>query len=200
MNWDALQYGSVGEWVGGVAAALGLFFAGIEIRRARQEREQEEKRRVDDEIERRKAMARAVGVNAEYPDVTVEEIAATHPWAVEESEGDPHLKDDRYVWYGVEYQVTNGGDYPIDNVLLAIRDPGKPPHDDPQITTAAEEVIGTVAGGQTVSGRRVVHFTDHPVFGELTSLAAVLFTDTWNTHWYRASGELVERDQPPRIC
>jgi hypothetical protein len=105
-------------------------------------------------------------------------------------------------WY-VEYSLQNGGEYPIENVVVIIADPGSEeqrPED--QVGTALEDVIGTVLSKETLTPRpQMVHFAQEPVFGETINLASVLFTDAWNQHWAKTPlGGLIRRKGPPRIC
>jgi len=170
-------WGNVAEWVGGLATALALLFAALQIRAAKEQRVAEERHRMDAELEHREAMARAVGVRS-------------------------FAYDEDGSWY-VDYSLQNGGEYPIDDVVIVVTDPGSPEHrPEDQAGTALEEVIGTVLSKETISEKRnKVEFTGEPVFGERTSLASILFTDTWGNHWAKTPlGGLIRRDQPPRIC
>lgn len=96
---------------------------------------------------------------------------------------------------------SHKGDYPIDNAVLVVVDPGAD-HVRPgeQSGTAMELVLGTVMSKQTASGTQEVRFTAEPAFGELLGLASLLFTDTWNQTWHRGSMILERRSHPPRIC
>jgi hypothetical protein len=170
-------WGNIAEWVGGLATALALLFAAIQIREAKEQRIAEERHRVAAELEHREAMARAVGVRS----VTYEENGS---------------------WY-IDYALQNGGEYPIDNVVVVITDPGSPetrPED--QAGTALEAVIGTVLSKEIIrETRNKVAYSREPVFGESTNLASILFTDTWGAHWAKTPlGGLIHRDQLPRIC
>jgi hypothetical protein len=170
-------WGNVAEWVGGLATALALLFAALQIRAAKEQRIAEEEHRIAAELEHREAMARAVGVRS----VTYEDG------------GD---------WY-VDYALQNGGEYPIDDVVVVIADPGSPEHrPEDQAGTALEAVIGTVLSKETIREKRnKVAYKREPVFGESTSLASILFTDTWGTHWAKTPlGGLIRRARPPRIC
>jgi hypothetical protein len=171
----ALQWGTVGEWVGGLATAGGLVFAALEIRATRRDRLAEERRRISETDAHREAMARAVGVNA---------------LPVLDQEGN----------WEVEYEIFNGGSYPIDNVMLVVADPGVDHDPTEQRGTALELVLGTVLPGRPVTGRQPLSFTADPVFAQVTHLAALLFTDTWDQHWARGPGVLRRRLDPPRSC
>jgi hypothetical protein len=102
----------------------------------------------------------------------------------------------------VPYTIHNGTDYPINTVLLAIKDPGQEGQVEDQIGTALELVIGNMASGETVEGRLTdhVHFSREPAFAELTYLAAVLFTDHWGNNWAATGRELVRKKHPARVC
>lgn len=187
----ALAWGTVGEWVGGLATAGGLIFAGLEIRMSMRQREAEEQRRREDEDKQRKAMARAVSINAYYEEDD-DYVVRQGSWASDE------IKD--VPWMKMEYTVHNGGEFPIHNVVVVVVDPGAEAEPEEQRGCAKEIVIGTLAAKETVQDQSAVRFTEEPVFGELTALAGVLFTDVWGNHWYSGGGRLVERDSPPRIC
>lgn len=58
----SVEWGTVDEWVGGVATSGGLLFTGFEISASRRQRRDEEQRRLETEAERREAMAPTVGV------------------------------------------------------------------------------------------------------------------------------------------
>jgi hypothetical protein len=61
-------------------------------------------------------------------------------------------------------------------------------------------VIGTMHQAQLHKETVGVHFDyREPVFGELTALASVIFTDTWRQTWWRAPGEIERMDGPARI-
>lgn len=99
------------------------------------------------------------------------------------------------------YQIHNGGDYPIENVVIVIDDPGRDGDPLDQSGTATELVIGPVAAGATESGRiEHMHFTREPAFAELTHLATLLFSDHWGNNWAITGTRLVERKSPARTC
>lgn len=177
---DALQWGTVGEWVGGLATAAGLVFAGWQIRRDALTRRAAENRRIEEEEARREAMARSVSVRA---DLT------------------PTGREQGRFLYQLDCRAHNGGDFPIDDVVVVIADPAAPIRDLANQQGAVREIVfGTVAAGETQSDKQNLTFDAQPVFAELTSLAGVLFTDAWGNHWYRAGGTLRRRELPPRIC
>lgn len=187
MSRVAAEWGTVGEWVGGLAASLGLVFAAWEIRASTRERHAAEARRVADEEERREAMARSVSVRADL--------------GVEPTTDLPGPPTGGPCAYRMSYRLHNGGEFPIDDVVLVVADPGADaPSLQDQKGTALELVVGTVASGDTEEGEELVTLTERPAFEELTSLAGVLFTDTWGTHWFRAPGVLERRNSAPRIC
>ncbi len=183
----AAVWGPVGSWVGGIAAALGLIFTGIQIRDASEERAAEEVRRRQDaldlkqervrvEVERREAQARAVAVESLV------------------QEGDSG--------WTFTYTVSNGGDYPIDNAVLLVAGGGAQTLEElmSQSGAALELVLGTVAQKTAKAGVDPVNLVDEPSFGEMTSYCVLLFTDTWDQHWARAPGLLTRRDLPARTC
>jgi len=100
----------------------------------------------------------------------------------------------------VEYTIHNGGDYPINTVLLAVNDPGQEGLPEEQMGTAVEVVIGNLNSGETSQGRTHVHFSAEPMFAEMTYMAAVLFSDHWGNHWATKGGEVIRRQYPARVC
>lgn len=174
-----IELGNVGEWLGGVAAAVAAGFAAVEIRRARLEREQEELQRREERHEDQMAEVRAISVNATFDDGS----PGLAP-------GDPHVTT-------MTYEVHNGGRYPIDEVVLLV---AAGHEGDPQSGSALELVIGTVAAGRSVTGDHEVRLDHEPVFGELTRLATLLFTDAWGRHWHRGGQTMEELAYPPRLC
>jgi hypothetical protein len=169
-----VELGDLGTWVAGIATATGLWFAGIQIRDNRRERKAQEDQRRQDEFERREALARAVAISS-----------------LAQREGDG---------WTIEYTLLNGGDYPIESVVVVAHslDPGCKPRN--QQLTAFQMVIGTMHQAQLHKETVGVHFDyREPVFGELTALASVIFTDTWRQTWWRAPGEIERMDGPARI-
>lgn len=177
-TWDVLRQvrlGDLGTWVGGLATASGLWFAGIQIKDSREERKAEEKRRRAEELERREALARAVAISS---------IA--------------RCDDDGWT---ISYTLLNGGDYPIGSVVVV----GESLHPECmpkyQQFTSFQNVVGTMHQGQLVEDEVKVKFKyREPVFGELTNLVSVIFTDTWGQSWYRKSGSVERLGQQARIC
>lgn len=167
-------WGSVGEWIAGLAAAGGLFFAAQEIHLSRQQRVEEAEKRRSEEEEHREAMARAVAV-----------------------QGIPNKYKKRWI---LKYTVYNGGRFPIDDVVLVVSDPGREGDPQDQTGTVIEVVIGSIMPGQTVQDEIEVPFTREPAFAERTRLTGVLFTDTWKQSWYKAPGYLIKRNSPARTC
>lgn len=167
-------WGSVGEWIAGLAAAGGLFFAAQEIHLSRQQRIEEAEQRRAEEAEHREAMARAVGVQG-IPDKVKKQ------WTL-------------------KYTVHNGGQFPIDDVVVVVSDPGRDGDPQDQTGTALEVVIGSIMPGQTVQDEIEVPFSREPAFAEMTRLTGVLFTDTWKQNWYKAPGYLVRRATPACTC
>jgi hypothetical protein len=97
----------------------------------------------------------------------------------------------------VPYRVQNGSRYPINSVMVGVRDPGQDRGpDDPG--TAAMIVIGTIGIGEVVEGVATdVNFSRDPYFGEMTELASVLFSDRWGNHWDVYRGGAMKREHPP---
>lgn len=170
-----IELGDLGTWVGGLATASGLWFAGVQIKDSREERKAQEKQRRQDEEERREAMARAVAISS-----------------LAQRDGD--------CWV-IEYTLLNGGDYPIESVVVVADslDPECEPKR--QLLTAFQSVIGTMHQGELHNEKIEVSFDyREPVFGETTALVSVIFTDTWGQTWWRGTGTLERMDGPARIC
>jgi hypothetical protein len=177
LTLGAIVWGSVGEWVGGLAAAAGLFFAGYEIRAAKQERAREEEQRREDLRLEREAMARAVSITASVADATEGEIATRYARA------DRGCLPEHSVWYLLTYSIHNGGSLPIDDVVLSAGDvPVLPEQREALVSPESQEVIGTVAAGATVTGSKVTFFYGEPAFGEFPYLASLRFTDAWGNY------------------
>lgn len=173
---SAPVWGPVGVWVGGLATAIGLVLTAIELRAASQQREVESERTRRAEDERREAQARAVAVSS-----------------IADQRG-------KNKWY-IKYKIMNGGDYPIDNAVLVVADPGADEVDlADQRGAAMELVLGTVLPKELIEDEVLVRFTEEPFFVELSSLALILFTDTWDQSWARGPGRLERRDYPARTC
>ncbi len=169
------QWGTVGEWLGGLGATGGLVFAAMQIRAASHARAAEAERRETDEQERREAQARAVAL-----------------YSVAEERDGKHF---------VKYRLMNGGDYPIDNVMLVVADPGAEYINlAQQQGTAAQLVIGTVLPKETLDDETEASFTEQPAFGQLNALARVLFVDTWDRSWMRGPMVLERTAAPARTC
>jgi hypothetical protein len=99
------------------------------------------------------------------------------------------------------YEIHNGSDYPIHDVVLVINDPGQEGDPADQMGTAVELVVGTIGAGAAAEGRiDHMHFTRDPVFGELPYLATLLFRDESGNYWATSAKGLTHRRYPPRIC
>lgn len=167
--------GDLGTWVGGLATAGGLVFAGMQIRDGRKEQAEEDRRLRN--VERDQHLARARSI-------TVSSLATKH--------GDG--------WH-FEYTVMNGSDYPIHSVVLVAHSLGPGCVPKTQTLTAYQHVIGTMHQGQVIQDEVIVEFNyREPAFGEHINLAYLLFTDAWNESWCRGSSSLDPMDYPPRIC
>jgi len=85
--------------------------------------------------------------------------------------------------------------------MLVVADPGADYIDlSQQRGTAIELVIGTVLPKETQEDETEVYFSRRPAFGELNSLAQVLFVDTWNQSWVRGPMLLERTAGPARSC
>ncbi len=173
----ATHWGSVGEWVAGLATAAGLIFAGRQIRDATAERAEEDARRRASEIERREAQARSVAV-----------------WSVADR---GRSRDDKWT---IRYNVLNGGDYPVDNAVLLVADLRGDYDPITQRGTAHELVLGTLIPGRLLEDSVEVTLSNEPSFGELGALVDVIFTDSWNEHWARGPMLLARRPSAARSC
>jgi hypothetical protein len=95
----------------------------------------------------------------------------------------------------IPFDIHNGSDYPIENVMVVIKDPGLEGDPTDQMGTAIELVIGTVAAGAHDTGlidKNWLRFTRDPAFGELGYLSTLLFTDHWGNHWAVTAAKLVQ--------
>lgn len=86
-------------------------------------------------------------------------------------------------------EVLNGGECSIDGVVIRIDSDDVP----------LEIVVGTLLPGRSVLETLEVERAE-VVFGELTSGATVVFSDTYGNHWSRTGLGLVREEQPARIC
>lgn len=171
-------WGPVGTWVGGIATSLGLLFTGKQIRDANRQRAQDEQRRQDEEVERREAMARAVSVSS----------------SLAGREGEKEV---------IEYVVVNGSDYPIDNVVIRINDPGGyfGSYHDGDDFIPREIVVGTMYSKQVIEDSYEPREVKPELpFALVTGMATIHFTDPWDQSWERGPGMLEKRDAPPRMC
>jgi hypothetical protein len=103
----------------------------------------------------------------------------------------------------IPFDIHNGSDYPIENVMVIIKDPGLEGDPSDQMGTAVELVIGTVAAGAHDTGhidKDWLRFTRDPAFGELGYLATLLFTDHWGNYWAVTATKLVQKEYPARSC
>lgn len=168
-------WGNVGEWVAGLATAGGLMLTGKAVRDASLERGREEAARIVQETERREAQARAAAVVS-----TAKRGRGEHEWIV--------------TW-----TVLNSGDYPVDNAVVLIA--GEDGFDAvSQAGAYAEIACGTLLPNKEVTRKTEVIRKHELGFAELNSLAYVIFTDTWGSHWARGPGLLKKRATPARSC
>lgn len=181
-----LDWGSVPAWVGGMATALALVFAGVQIRLSRIERHEDELVRQAAVRDDRVANAKAVSVRCSFDAI----------------EGHGAASDANEVSaFHVQWTLTNGGRFPIWQTVLVLGDTGTSPESwADQAGTAYELVLGPVAPGETRSGEMDVTFTYEPHYSEFDGLSAVLFSDVWDQHWYWRAPNLVQREQPARNC
>ena len=90
----ATVWGSVADWVAGLATAGALLFAAEQIRLTRQQRTDEERAHKESEAERRESQARAVSISSS--------------WSPE--------REDVLQW-----ELSNGADYAVDDVAVLIQ-------------------------------------------------------------------------------
>lgn len=168
-------WGTVGEWVAGLATAGGLVFTGLAVRDSSRERAREEAARVIQEQQRQEAQARSVAITS-----TAQRGNGTKQWTV-------------------QWTVLNGGDYPVDNAVVLIA--GESGFDAvAQAGTAAEVVCGTLIPNKEITQATDIALDHGPAFAELNTLAYVVFTDAWGNHWARGPGLLAKRETPARSC
>lgn len=172
----SMEWGSVAEWVAATATVLGFGGAIAQLRLSRSDsnraREQERK----DELDRREAIARAVGVKSS--------------WQPNERGGPPAGHDGLMP---VHVEVLNSGPTPISGAVLQLTSNDQ---DHPM-----EIVYGTILPGEHLRETHMVPRTE-VVFGELTGGATLVFTDTYEQHWSSSTSwrGLERRDGPEGIC
>jgi hypothetical protein len=166
--------GNVAEWVAAIATVLGFGGAIVQLRLnqsdSRRAREQERQ----DELDRREAMARAVGVKIN--------------WQPDERGGPPAGHNGLMP---AHVEVVNSSPYPIDGAVLMLAS------DDEQ--HPMQVVYGTILPGEHMKDTHMVPRTE-VVFGELTGGATLVFTDTYGNHWGRSPHDLERHADPARIC
>lgn len=169
-----MDSGSAADWVAAMATVFGFGGAIAQLRMSRSESMRERDQARQDELARREAMARAVGVKVN--------------WQPNSRGGPPEGHDGLMP---VHVEVVNSGPYPIDAaVLMVVTD-----HDEHPM----EIVYGTILAGEHIRDTHMVARRE-VVFGELTSGASLVFTDTYGNHWERSPHGLEHRTNPARIC
>jgi len=172
-----VQWGTVGEWVSGLATTAGLLFAGYQILLTRRQRVEEELARLTTEKEERVALARAAGLRWTF--LVVPEERQVH------------------------FRVHNGSKYPISDVCVWVPDLGEGPS---RIGTAsfrglALPVVTVLLPGETFPAygqpARVarLHWPRELPPGITPPPKAYLsFLDTWGERWMRSDTTLDRRD------
>lgn len=179
-----IDWGSAPEWITGLATAMALIFAGIQIRNSRVERHNDEQVRRETILEERLANTRAVSVRATFE--------PSQCPAADETCSRAH--------YSMEWELVNGGKFPIWQTVIVVGDTGTLEAWASQQDTAYEIVLGVVAAGDTRTGNAEVSFSSEPHYSELDGLTSLLFSDVWDQHWFWRPPELVRREQPARNC
>jgi hypothetical protein len=171
-----MGWGNVAEWVAATATVLGFGGAIAQLRLSRSDSIRARGQEEQDELDRREAMARAVGVKSS--------------WQPDER-GRPPTDQDGLM--PVQVEVLNSGPYPISSAVLELAS------DDENLPMSV--VYGTILPGEHLKDTHLVRRTE-VVFGELTGGATLVFTDTYGQHWSSSTSwrGLERRDQPARIC
>lgn len=176
-QWDiapmATVWGDVGTWVAGLATLGGLVYASRSLQGQTKQREAEERRRIEDELNRRLAHAREVAVSSRW----------------KEDESSP-------TRMRVELELINASPYPIDGVVLLIPAGGM----EMEHYYDIELVVGTVLPGERIP--EIADWVDKPdiPFSLLVDCVRVRFTDTWGTHWLRGPERLEEMPARAMTC
>ncbi|TFV65789.1 UNVERIFIED_ORG: hypothetical protein E4P37_08640 [Bacillus sp. AZ43] len=110
------------------------------------------------------------------------------------------LVEERDGVFFIKYTLVNGGDYPIDNVVLVVADLVADCVPQEQRGCALELVVGTMYQKQVIEDEAAVRLRGAPAFAEITALGSILFTDSWGQSWWRGPGQLQLRDVPARVC
>ena len=176
-----LDWGTVPSWVGGLATACAVIFAGVEIRRANRARHHDEVQRRQDVQAEREANARAVSVRGSFDAVS----------------GGPM---EHNAVFRLSYKVKNSARFPITQTVLLVGESGTFEDWADQRGTACEVVLDSIAPGEDVHDEVEVRFAVGPHPSEFSGMLAVLFTDAWGQHWYSRPPYLVRREQPARNC
>lgn len=171
-----MEWGNAAEWVAAVATVLGFGGAIAQLRLNRSDSNRAREQEHEDELDRREAMARAVGVKS--------------LWQPNER-GRPPAGHDGLM--PVHVEVLNSGPYPITGAVLELAS------DDEDHPLGV--VYGTILPGEHLKDTHMVRRTE-VVFGELTGGATLVFTDTYGQHWSSSTSwrGLERRDQHARIC
>lgn len=169
----ATVWGDAGTWVAGLATLGGLVYASRSLQSQTKQRESEELRRIEDELNRKLAHARQVAVSSRW----------------KEDESSP-------TRMRVELELINASPYPIDGAVLLIPAGGMELKHDHEI----ELVVGTVLPGERISEK--TEWVDNPDvhFSLLVDCVRVMFTDTWGNHWLRGPERLEKRTARAMTC
>ncbi|QWC85211.1 hypothetical protein KLP28_17185 [Nocardioidaceae bacterium] len=168
-----MEIGSAADWVAAAFTGGGLFAAVYQLRLGRLDNRAAREREAELEHERQWAMARSVGISVE--------------WEPGPDGGTPSGVDAGHIPATV--RVLNSSPYPISGAVIQLYADDYP----------REVVLGTLLPGDDFEQTEWVRRRE-VVFGELTSGATLLFTDTHGNHWARTPTDCERRDQPARIC
>lgn len=172
---SAVRWGTLADWFMVAVTLAGFAAAVMQLRINLSDSRTARQQARDDEDKNREAMARAVGVKANW---------------LPGPNGRPRGKIGKIP---VEVEILNSSPYPIRNAVLEIST------DDDE--HPMEIVYGTILPGEHLKDTYDVKRSE-VVFGELTGGVTRKFTDTFDNHWSSSTSwrGLERLDVPPRVC
>lgn len=166
---NAISVGDIASIIAGLAALAGLWFAGVEIRESRSQREAEAVQRAKDEKVYRASMARAVGMGLKDEGAS----AGRHTFSV---------------------IVRNGSQFPVERVeVVAANSPMDNPYEGP------DELVTRFGMGTLFPESHKAHAFDWPdgLADDAQPDVDLTFVDTWGQRWLKTwNGPLVAYGEP----